>query len=226
MNEKNNVSLEGVIVDGYMDVLPNKDLPFASVLICSSEKKADGSIDKLFYRARFPVSPDKIDKMAAIFNNCRSQESKIPHFLSVSGELRNDKKGQPFVLAKEKDTALGLKPIGTENKISINGEMHKILNKSAVAVTVMVKVDDKNGKTTNFPVTFNSHKHPIEWAGIINGKIKEGDSIKVSGKLDGRMYAHSPGKDLMTVASIIAENAVIKAKKLGRPEQIKPNQVK
>lgn len=225
MNEKNNVSIEGKIVDGYMDKLQEKNISYASMLICSPMKKADGNLEKLYFRIRFPVSPDMVQKISNICEESRNSQEQKPHFIAVRGQLKYDKQARPFILSKEKDTKFSDIPKKDkyENMISLDGFVHKVLQKSPIAATLLVKVN--NGKDI-IPVTFNAQKNPLEWAGIVNGKIKEGDSIKASGRLDGKIYAHAPGKDLMTVASVIAENAVIKAKKLGRPEQIKPNQVK
>lgn len=238
MNDKNIVDIEGLIVNGYLEKLPNKDITYASMLICSPQKKADGSTNKLYHRVRFPVAPDQIQEMTAMFDKYKTPDNAESDFISVKGQLRYDNSYQPFILADNKNVVIcndiannsavrqKLSSGKTNNSISLKGEMQKVLHKSHIAATVMVSISNGKGKQASIPVTFDSQKNPIEWAGIVNGNISQGDSIKVSGKLDGKLYANATGKGLIMVTSVITENAAIKKKRLGKPEQVKPNQVK
>lgn len=225
MNKKNQVNIEGTIINSRLEKLPDKDLSYASMLICSTQKKIDDGQPKTYFRVRFPVSPNNLSQITEICENCQKfKPNEKQHFITVEGQLRYDKERQPFILSKEKDVAINDKEKKEKynNTVSLEGEIDKVLHKSHRAATVLIRLNDGNNKGNTVPVTFDALKNPVEWANIVNGKYKGGEQINVSGKLDGKIYANALSNSLMTVVSVIAENTINKSKKTTKIEQAKP----
>lgn len=235
MKENNNVNLEGVVIECALDVLPSKNLQYANMIVSTSSKRVDGTIENAYHRVRFPVSPDMAESIARIGNTCKVNLAQLsgneiigvePNLISVSGELRLDKYKQPFILADEKDINFPDRISSNNNRISLEGTVHSILHSSSVAATLMVNVKNGEKGFVQIPVIIDSRKNPVEWASIASGKTESGDNIKVEGRLDGKLYGHGPNKDVLLRTAVLTQNIALKNNLKNKEKQGKSSQQK
>lgn len=231
MNANNNVSLEGVIMECSLETLPASDVQFANMVVSSAYRKLNGNIENSYHRVKFPVSPAMAENIDRIGVDCNENHTRIkageamsvkPRFIALAGELKYDGKGQPFILSNEKDLKFPDAVNNNGSRITLEAKIQGVLHSSDTASTLLVKPLGEKGES-KIPVIIDCERNPIEWSTIINGKVSEGDFIKVSGRLDGKIYGHEPNKTIMK-ASVMSESLQIK-KNLRR--QVKPiNQIK
>lgn len=229
MNENNNVNLEGIVIECSLDTLPSSDIKYASMIISTTHKKKGGSAENAYHRVRFPVSPDTAESIVKLKNDCKQNFEKIsrgvngvaPRYISLNGELRHDKRNQPFILADEKDVRFPEKISNKNNRISLEGKLHSILHSSPVAATLLIKVPNGEKNKSLVPVIIDSRKNPLEWAAIASGKTAQGDNVRVTGRLDGKLYGNGPNNDMLLRSSILSQTISIK-NNLKKQNQQKP----
>ena len=244
MNANNNVSLEGAIIECSLETLPASDVQFASMVVSSAYRRLSGNLENSYHRVKFPVSPAMAGNIEKIGADCMENHARVkagadcmenharvkagdatavkPHFITLDGELKYDGKNQPFILTNEKDLKFPDKVNNKGSHITLDAKIQSILHSSDTAATLLVKPLGEKGES-RIPVIIDCERNPIEWSSIVNGKVSEGDFIKVSGRLDGKIYGHEPNKTIMK-ASVMSESLLIK-KNLRR--QVKPiNQIK
>lgn len=224
MNEKNNVRLEGAIIECSLGKTDEKQIQYASMLICTSERKKDGTTENSYHRIRFAVSSENAKKIARISSDCMANKARLSsegsdqlkeivrNNIRVTGELRNDNKRQPVIIAQENDVTYPDKISQTNgNSISLEGTLHSVVNSSSIAATILISVPaGKSRNKTLVPVIIDSRKNPVEWASITSGRTKPDDIVKVSGKLDGRLYGNGPDNAVLLRFSVISETISIK----------------
>lgn len=231
MNANNNVSLEGAIIECSLETLPASDVQFASMVVSSAYRRLSGNLENSYHRVKFPVSPAMAGNIEKIGADCMENHARVkagdttdvkPHFITLDGELKYDGKNQPFILTNEKDLKFPDKVSNKGSHITLDAKIQSILHSSDTAATLLVKPLGEKGES-RIPVIIDCERNPIEWSSIVNGKVSEGDFVKVSGRLDGKIYGHEPNKTIMK-ASVMSESLLIK-KNLRR--QVKPiNQIK
>lgn len=231
MNANNNVSLEGAIIECSLETLPASDVQFASMVVSSAYRRLSGNLENSYHRVKFSVSPAMAGNIEKIGADCMENHARVkaggstdvkPHFITLDGELKYDGKSQPFILTNEKDLKFPDKVSNKGSHITLDAKIQSILHSSDTAATLLVKPLGEKGES-RIPVIIDCERNPIEWSSIVNGKVSEGDFVKVSGRLDGKIYGHEPNKTIMKV-SVMSESLLIK-KNLRR--QVKPiNQIK
>lgn len=206
MNTKNNIHLEGLVIDCTVEKTKSSEKSYANVVLCTM-RSVNGNKEKSFHYTRFPVSDGLKDKILGIAGDCSANfegKALASHVMAVDGELRNDLKGQPFIFARPEDVSFPEKISRKGNSIKAEATIKKVVNTTPIASTLIVEMpSDHEGRKTTIPVMVEAKKNPAVWAALTAGELKEEDTVTITGKLDGRLFGH--GQDLMLRAAIISD---------------------
>lgn len=217
MNDKNNIHLEGLIIDCTIERTTETNKPYANLVI-GTIKNVNGNKEKSFHRARFPITKSLEKQINTIADECSNNRNSVnktaselvTRIISIDGELHSDLKGQPFIFADCDDVRFPDKLSKENNAIRADGKVKSILKATPVAATVLMELSGKDGSKTTLPVNVSAKNNPTVWAAISSGEIKKNDTMSVTGKADGRLYGD--GKNVLFQILIQAETIKLQRK--------------